>query len=471
MADLDPRRLTIAKAARAIEQRRVSPVELTKAYLDRIERLNPAINAYVTVTAERALSDARKAEREMAKGRHRGPLHGVPIGLKDLYDTAGIPTSYGAKAFIGNVPRRDSTAARLLAEAGAVLLGKLNTHELAFGVTTDNPHFGATRNPWDPTRVPGGSSGGSAAAVAAGLAAGALGSDTGGSIRNPAAFCGVTGLKPTFGRASKAGIGMLSWVNDHPGPIARTVEDVALLLRVIAGYDPDDFATVPVPVPNYAWRLRKGVRGLCVGVPRKFFFERLDPDIDRAAEEALRELRRLGATLREINLAGRGVGDAGPILFDIVMAEARDRYADMVERDLDLLGEDVRDYFRSPETTGVQVAAALRKKHEATQVVRRALEEVDLMVMPTSPVLPPRIGQKTVLHGGKQEPLLFAVSRNTGLFNVAGVPALAVPCGFSRDGLPISLQIVGRPFDEAMVLALGHAYQRATDWHERRPPE
>jgi aspartyl-tRNA(Asn)/glutamyl-tRNA(Gln) amidotransferase subunit A len=263
--------LTIARIAHLIRAGELSPVDLTEAYLSRIERLDPLIGAYITMTAERARADASRAAAELADGRDRGPLHGVPIALKDLFDTAGLRTTGGAKFMADRVPERDSTVARKLAEAGAVLLGKLNTHELALGVTTNNPHFGPTRNPWDLAAIPGGSSGGSAAATAASLAAGKFGNDNGGSIRIPASLCGVVGLKPTYGRVSGAGVLHLSWTFDHTGPLTRTVEDAALLLGAIAGDDPGDPATVPVPVDDYTAGLGRGVDGLRVGVPRPFF--------------------------------------------------------------------------------------------------------------------------------------------------------------------------------------------------------
>ena len=298
MADLELCGLSVARASYAIQAREISPVELTNAYLHRIDQLNPRINAYITVTAERARADARRATEELTAGRSRGPLHGVPIALKDLYETAGIRTTGGGKIHSDHVPAVDCTAARRLRDAGTVLLGKLNTHEYAYGVTTNNPHYGPTRNPWNLEHIPGGSSGGSGAAIAAGLATATLGTDTGGSIRMPASVCGVVGLKPTYGRVSKAGVLPLSYLFDHAGPLTRTVEDAALLLNAIAGYDPLDPTTVRTPTEDYTAALQGDLRGLRIGVPRAYFYDHLEDGIAGPVEEAISTLRRLGADVQ-----------------------------------------------------------------------------------------------------------------------------------------------------------------------------
>lgn len=469
MQATDVSRLSIAEAAALIQARSVSPLELTQEFLRRIERLNPRINAYVEVTADRAREDARRATDEIASGTYRGPLHGVPIGLKDLYDTAGIRTAGGAKILANRVPQADATTTRKLREAGSVLLGKLNTHELAFGVTTDNPHFGATHNPWNLDMIPGGSSGGSGAAIVAGLAVATTGTDTGGSIRIPASLCGCVGLKPTYGRVSKAGVLPLSWVLDNAGPITRCVEDAALMLQVMAGYDPDDFSTVPVPVDDYLGSLREGVRGLRLGVPRGYFFERLDDDARAAVERALEVLRGLGADVREVESAD--FGPATPPVTGMIAAEVLELYRDEFTTRPQDFGADVRGMLQQGAPDGLGVAAALRMTYELTQHLRRVLTEVDALVTPTTPVAATRIGQELVEYGGAQEPVLFAMVRNTYPFNMTRLPALSVPCGFTRDNLPIGLQIAGRPFDEATVLRIGYAYERETEWHLRQPPD
>jgi aspartyl-tRNA(Asn)/glutamyl-tRNA(Gln) amidotransferase subunit A len=467
MQAIDLSGMTITEAGRLIRVRDLSPVELTEAYLRRIEQINPTINAYVTVTAERALDDARRAEAEIARGEDRGPLHGIPIALKDLYATAGIRTTAGSKIFGEWVPAEDSTTARLLREAGSVLLGKLNTHEFAYGVTTNNPHFGPTRNPWDTERIPGGSSGGSGAAIAAGMATATTGTDTGGSIRIPAALCGVVGLKPTYGRVSKAGVFPLSWMFDHAGPITRTVEDAALMLRVMAGYDPADFSTVPVPVEEYTAGLGAGIRGLRVGVPRAYFYDRLDDEVRAAVETALDALRGLGAQVRDVETPD--IGTLVPQFFGLVLAEAQEIHAESLKTRAGDFGPDVGDILAQPTPPAAALTAALRASYTLTEVFRRALTEVDLLVTPTTPLPATPIGQETAAYGGAEEPVISAMIRCTAPFNATHLPALSVPCGFTTGGLPIGLQIAGRPFAEATVLRAGHAYEQATAWHLRRP--
>jgi aspartyl-tRNA(Asn)/glutamyl-tRNA(Gln) amidotransferase subunit A len=459
--------LTLGAAARQIAERKLTPLELTEAYLQRIERLNPRINAFVTVTAERALADARRASDEIGRGGPRGPLHGIPIGLKDLFDTEGIRTTAGGKFFADHVPKSDSTAARRLRAAGSVLLGKLNTHEFAYGVTTDNPHFGATRNPWDPSRIPGGSSGGSGAAIAASLAVATLGTDTGGSIRIPASLCGAVGLKPTYGRVSKAGVFPLSYTFDHAGPITQTVEDAAIVLDAIAGYDPADPVSVRAPVERYAAALESLPKGVRVGVPRRYFYERLDSEVAAAVDAALGALRSLGADVRDVELPSSE--PAIMPLFGVVLAEAQHIHAERLRTRPQDFGRDVAAILGNPTPTSAELVAALRATDELTRAMREVLETVDVLVTPTTPVPAVKIGQESVRYGGAEEPAIFTMIRCTAPFNATHLPALSLPCGFSREGLPIGLQIAGRPFDEATVLAVGHAYERATDWHTRRP--
>jgi aspartyl-tRNA(Asn)/glutamyl-tRNA(Gln) amidotransferase subunit A len=467
MQDLEIASMSLAEMAALVQSRKLTPLELTESYLRRIERLNPRLNAYVTVTAERARADAQRATEEIAAGNYRGPLHGMPIALKDLYDTAGIRTAGGAKILFDRVPAADSTAARRLRDAGTVLLGKLNTHELAFGVTTVNPHFGTTRNPWNLDCIPGGSSGGSGAAIAAGLAAATTGTDTGGSIRIPASLCGCVGLKPTYGRVSKAGVLPLSWVFDHAGPITATVEDAALMLGALAGYDPDDFSTAAVPVGDYVAELRAGVHGLRIGVPRNYFFDRLDDEVRAATEQALEVLRGLGASLDPVD-----VPDFGPVAlpaFGVVIAELLELYGEQFRSRPEDFGADVAAILAQGAPDGISLAAVLRMTYGLTEAMRRVLTDVDVLVTATTPVAATPIGQELVAYGGTQEPLIFALIRCTLPFNLTRLPALSLPCGFTRAGLPIGLQIAGRPFEEAVVLRAGHAYEQATAWHRRRP--
>jgi aspartyl-tRNA(Asn)/glutamyl-tRNA(Gln) amidotransferase subunit A len=468
MPAFDVAGLTIARAAQLIRARAVSPLELTEAYLRRIDRLNPILNTYVTVTADRALADARRATDEIVAGGYRGPLHGIPIALKDLFATAGIRTTAGAKFLADSVPAVDSTVARKLREAGTVLLGKTNTHELAFGGTTNNPHYGPTRNPWMLDRIPGGSSGGSGAAVAAAMACGTTGTDTAASIRLPAALCGVVGLKPTYGRVSRAGVYPLSFIFDHPGPITRTVEDTALMLAAMAGYDPDDCSTVPRPVEDYTSSLRDGIRGLRVGVPRDWFFDRLDDEVRVAVERAIDVLRDQGAVVRDVSIAG--MGEVVLARRRITETEFQDYHAPVFAERPDDFGPELRAILERSPLSGPAVAGLLRTVYAAAEAMRRALEDVDVLATATVAIPAPRIGQETVRYAGAEEGLLMPLIRLTSPFNATRLPALAVPCGFSSEGLPLSLQLAGRPFDEATVLRAGQAYEQATDWHLRQPP-
>ena len=459
--------LTIAEAAEGIEKRKFSSVELTEAYLARIERLNPAINAYVTVTAERARADAERADAEIAAGRYRGPLHGVPIGLKDLFDTEGIRTTAGSSIYKDRVPESDSTAARKLREAGSVLLGKLNTHEFAWGTTTNNPHYGATHNPWDLDRIPGGSSGGSGAAIAADMAAGTLGTDTGGSIRIPAALCGCVGLKPTFGRVSKAGVAVMSWQFDHPGPITKTVEDAAMVLQAIAGYDPSDFATVPMPVPDYRAALKGGVRGLRIGVPRALFFGLLDAEVRASVAAVIVHFRALGAEVRDIDV-GVTREEAGAS-FLLVRVEGQEYHRENFEKRREDFGADLQAVLGEPLPDALTLARAFRTSYVIKERFRQALEAVDLLLAPTTLRTASIIGEEPVMVGETEISTGGAFASNTLPLNAAGLPTLALPCGFDSQGLPISFQLAGRPFDEATVLRAGYAYEQSTEWHLRKP--
>ncbi len=467
MADLDLANLSISRAARALQAREISPLELTDAYLKRIAELNPRLNAYLTVTAERAREDARRASEELANGKSRGPLHGIPIAHKDLYETAGIRTTGGAKIHAAHIPDTDCTVVRKLREAGTVLLGKLNTHEYAYGVTTNNPHFGPTRNPWNLERIPAGSSGGSGAAIAAGLAVATTGTDTGGSIRMPASVCGVVGLKPTYGRVSKAGVLPLSYRFDHAGPITRTVEDAALMLNAIAGYDAADATSVRVPVGDATADLNAGVRGLRVGVPRGYFFDHLEDGIAESIESALAELRRLGAEIRDVELPGVDEGVMG--VFGFVLAEAQEIHAQAMRTRMQDFGPDLQALLGSMAPPVAALMSGIRACDALTVHVRKLLESVDVLVTPTTPLAAALIGQDTVSYGGITGDIVLAMIRCTAPFNATHLPALSLPCGFTRNALPIGMQIVGRPFDEAMVLRVGHAYEQATDWHLRKP--
>lgn len=464
----DPTDLTLAQAAAAIRSRQLSPLELTEAYLARIERLEPRLNAYITVTAERARDDARRAETEVAGGEYRGPLHGIPFGLKDLFETAGIRTTAGSKILADHVPAADGTVVRRLREAGAVLLGKQNLHEFAYGATSENQHYGPVHNPWALAHIPGGSSGGSAAAIVARTALATLGTDTAGSIRIPAALSGCVGLKPTRGRVSKQGVIPLSWTLDHAGPITRTVEDAAIVLEAVAGYDPADSSAVRTPVPAYRDGIDGGVKGLRVGVPRAFFFDPLHDEVRAAVEAAIEVFRGLGADVRDVE----GL-DFEPFVEARVLvqrAEAQHYHERWFRERPGDYGASVAERLAAPTPATLELVASQRALAAYTEAVRAALEDVDLLLTPTMAGPAPKIGTGVLDCGRESIPVGVGLVRLTQPFNATGSPALSLPCGFTRDGLPIGLQLAGRDFDEATVLRAGHAYEQATEWHRRRPP-
>ena len=454
--------LNLQEAAGLVRRKAVSPVELTQACLARIERLNPALNAFITVTGEQALREARDAEGEIQKGKWRGPLHGVPVALKDLFDTAGVRTTAGSGVFKDRIPQQDAEVVRRLRDAGAVLLGKLNMHEFAYGGTSVATYFGAVHNPWKLDRIAGGSSGGSAAAVAAGLCYGALGSDTGGSIRQPAAYCGIAGLKPTYGRVSTRGVIPLSWSLDHVGPMCRTVADVALLLQGIAGYDPQEITSVDAPVPDYTQALRAKISGLRLGVPRKLFFEQIDPEIAAALNQAIGALRKLTAGVRDVELPPYQT-------LPVVPAEAYAYHAAYVSKTPELYQPSVRERVEAGKNVTAETYIEGRRELERLRrAVREVFTAVDLLITPTTPVPPATIAESA--QADARPPGGVGLSlRNTQPFDIFGLPAISVPCGFTGSGLPIGLQISGPHWGEPAVLALAHAYEQATEWHTRRP--
>jgi aspartyl-tRNA(Asn)/glutamyl-tRNA(Gln) amidotransferase subunit A len=464
MTDSNPCFLSVAEAASLIAAKRISPVELTRAYLARIERLNGTLHAYVRVLHDEALAAARAAEAEILAGRYRGPLHGIPIGLKDIYDTAGIPTEGGSKSCLGRVPAKDATTTRLLREAGAVLLGKLTTWEFAIGGTAFDTPFPPARNPWNIDHDPAGSSSGSGAAVASGLCAMAMGSDTGGSIRWPAAWCGLAGLKPTYGRVSRAGIMPLSFSLDHAGPLTWTVEDAAIVLQAIAGHDASDPASARCPVADYRAALAGGnLRGLRLGVARAMFERDCvgSEEMLSAFDESVGVLRELGASIAEIELPPLALYNATAYLI------ARSEGFAIHEKALRERPQDYGALARDRLTIGAYVRAsdmvqAMRRRQMLVEATTAAMGGVDAILLPTAPDPAPRLGDLAP-YFGNQRPTYMRP------FNLTGQPALSVCNGFDNAGLPLSLQIVGRCFDEAMVLRIGHAYERTTPWRGRRP--
>ncbi|MBI4287864.1 MAG: Asp-tRNA(Asn)/Glu-tRNA(Gln) amidotransferase subunit GatA [Chloroflexi bacterium] len=468
MKETDLALLSIAELARQIKAGKASPVEVTQATLERIQRLDKKLNSYITVMGESALAEARRAEREIARGKHRGPLHGVPVSLKDLYNTKGVRTTAGSKILADFVPNEDCTVAARLRQAGAVIIGKTNMHEFALGVSNENPHFGPVRNPWDLERIPGGSSGGSAAALAACLCAGSLGSDTGGSIRIPASLCGIVGIKPTYGRVSRAGVLPLAWSMDHAGPMTRTVEDAALMLQAIAGWDSKDPASANVPVPDYRRGLKAGVRGLRVGIIKTGAAKGTDSEVAAAFRKAVKVLEGLGANVSEVSIGS--LDNARLALRTIVSSEAGSVHEDWLRTRPADYGPDVRARL---EVSRLILAADYLRAQRVRNLVRRdfanVLGRVDVLVIPTTPITAVKIGERSLTVGDRVVDLMTGTGGNTSPINLTGLPALSVPCGFSKAGLPIGLQIVGRAFAEGTVLRAGWAYEASTEWHKKRP--
>ena len=478
--------LTIHELRHELRRGEITSTQLTQALFDRIEDTDGKIGSYLTVCRDRGMAEARAADERLARGDASSPLLGIPLALKDVLLTEGVPTTCASRILQGFTPPFDATAVRRLREAGAVLLGKTNMDEFAMGSSTENSGFSLTRNPWDPNRVPGGSSGGSAAAVAAGQCVAALGTDTGGSIRQPAAFCGVVGLKPTYGRVSRFGVVAYASSLDQVGPITRDVSDCAMVLQAIAGHDPADSTSVDAPVPDYPSELSRGASGLRVGVPGEYFAAGTQPEVEQAVRQGVREIEKAGAAVVEVSLPRTEYAVAA--YYVIATAEASSNLAryDGMRYGPRAQAEDLTStYTRSrsqgfgPEVKrrillGAYVLSAgyydayYLKAQKARTLVRQdfesALRQCDAIVAPTTPTTAFHIEEMT------EDPLRMYLSDIfTVPANLAGLPALSLPCGFDRAGLPIGMQVIGRPFDEATVLRLGHAFEQATDWHRRKP--
>ena len=452
---------TISELSQRLRGREVSPMEVTQACLGRIDRLNPSLNAFITVTAESALAEARRAEGEILRGEWRGPLHGVPVALKDLIDTAGVRTTAASALYKDRVPYQDAEVVRRLRQAGAVIIGKNNLHEFAYGGSSLVSYFGDVHNPWDLGRIAGGSSGGSAAAVVAGMAYAAIGTDTAGSIREPAALCGCVGLKPSYGRVSSRGVIPLSLSLDHVGPLATTFQDAAIVLQAIAGYDPADITSADVPVADYVSALRVGAKSLRVGVPRAYFFDDLDPEVASAMERALRGISTLVAEVREVQL------DV-PTDRTLQAAESYACHAQNVAKNPELYQPETVRRIRSGERiSAAEYIERRRELDEARRSIGQVFAEVDVLVTPTMPMPAPAIADLKA-NAEALRPAELKLLRNTRPFNVWGLPAISLPCGFTQSGLPIGMQIAGPHWREDLVLQLAHAYEQATAWHKRR---
>jgi aspartyl-tRNA(Asn)/glutamyl-tRNA(Gln) amidotransferase subunit A len=461
--------LSAVQLGEAIGSGQCSSLEATAACLLQIDENNDKVNAFVTLVADQARNNSQTADAEIASNGQRGPLHGVPIAHKDLYYTEGIRTTAGAAVRGNFVPDFDATVVSRLGDAGMIMMGKLNTHEFAYGPTNDTSLFGPCRNPWDLERVSGGSSGGSGAAVGMRMIPVATGSDTGGSIRIPAACCGVSGLKPTYGRVSRHGIFPLCWTMDHPGPLARSVDDLAVLLQAMAGYDPNDAASSARPVADYRTTLNAGVSGLRIGVPTRHFFDQSDAEVDAIVRESLAEFERMGAHLIEVDVAH--IEHASAAAMAIYLAEATAYHDDQIDADPSLYSDQVRTFLElGNHILAKDYLHAQRYRTLLGNTLAGLFGGIDLLATPTLPIVAPQIGQADVDIRGKDDSVFAALLRNTEPFDLAGLPALVIPCGLTRGNLPASLQLVGGAFEEARVLSAGHAYQRETDWHLRLPP-
>jgi aspartyl-tRNA(Asn)/glutamyl-tRNA(Gln) amidotransferase subunit A len=461
--------LTLTEAAGLVARAEVSPVDLVDACLERIEATDDTLRAYITVFYEEARQVAKAAETMLAAGHSLGPLHGVPVALKDNIALAGSRTTAGSKILADWIPDEDATVAARLKGAGAIVIGKTNMHEFAWGGTSANPHHGFVRNPWDPSRFPAGSSGGSGAAVAARTCYGALGTDTGGSIRLPSAVNGVAGIRPTIGRVPNTGVIPLAWSMDTVGPMCRTVEDCAVMFNAIAGHDPRDDGSAAVPVVDYTTDLGRGVDGIRIGVVPGYFFDHLQPPVHDAVRAALSTFESLGAVVVDVDIANiHGNISAQLTVESCEPSTYHQRW--LRERPEDY-GEDVRLLLEVGELhLATHYLQAQRYRNVLRAEFLEAFKSVDVFVCPTLPFTATEVGATTVvIEGGVEEDMLSAIMQYTGVPSLTGLPSLAVPCGFDPDGLPIGMQVIGRPFDEATLFRVGAAYQGATDFHTKAP--
>ncbi len=472
MADNDLLRLTIAELAPKIRAGEVSPVEVTAAALERAQQLHPTLNSFITLLSDQAMAQAREEEAALSRGEYKGPLQGIPIGIKDNLATAGIRTTLGTKVLADFVPDEDADVVRRCREAGAVILGKENLEEFAAGATSNNPHFGPVHNPWGLDHVPGGSSGGGGANVAAEVTFASLGTDLGGSVRLPGTFCGVVGLKQTFGRVSQRGLLVTSFNGDHIGPMTRSVEDSAIMLQAMAGHDPLDPSTVPVPVADYSALLDGGVRGLRMGVPQNYYFEELDSEVESSVLRAIAALEELGVETVPVDLP----------MMQYIGAVRIAAMSDAVVTHEPFMREKREDY--GPDTLyrtlggqfvlGHHYSKAMKVQRLIQDEYARVMQGVDFLVTPTSPVFAPRIDTPYIEHAGETHrvrgPGSSLVSRNTSPFNNTGLPAITVPCGLSESGLPIGVQFITKGFEEDLLFQVASAYEQVSAVRGRRPP-
>lgn len=471
MQIVDISSLTVTRIASLTKNQEVSPVELVRAYLSRIDGMDDKLHSYITVCAEEALSAAHQAQKDIARGKYRGPLHGVPIAVKDQFRTKGIRTTFGSKIFENYIPEEDATVIRRLKDAGAILLGKLNLSEFAIGGTRVHP-YGTPRNPWDLECNPGESSSGSGIAVAASLCAAALGEDTGGSVRWPASWCGVAGLRPTSGRVSRYGGMPLSWSMDTAGPMARTVEDCALLLQAIAGYDPRDGTSLRVPVPDYVSELGSGIKGVRLGYVREYLDSEVnDEDVQRAMERAIGTFRELGAQVEEVSIPLASL--AAPIFACTGDVDFANVLEDMIRH----RAHELDSQTRTRCLAALLVPTYLYQKAQRARCLLRhkileALNRVDALISPTGPKPAQKISSMDCRFNSKEDVhrVMFKSRSYLSAYSLAALPAISIPCGFTASSLPIGLQVAARPFAEATVLRVASAFEAATDFHHKKPP-
>lgn len=439
-----------------IQTKQISPVEVTEVALQRIHKLNPSLNAFITIQ-EDALQQAKEAENDITRNKSKGALHGIPLALKDLIYTKGVRTTMGSEIYQHYIPETDATVVDTLKQSGAILVGKLNTHEFAYGPTGDVSFFGPVRNPYDLTRVTGGSSSGAGAAVAAGLCFGALGTDTGGSIRIPSSACGIVGMKPTFGRVSKFGVYPLGYTLDHVGPMTRTVQDNAVLLNYLAAYDERDPYSVRRESEDFTRNLKEGVKGAVIGIPTTYYFDRIDPEIRQKIEQAIEIFTQLGAKAIKVDI---DLSHAAWAQLMTIRSEAYAVHEEHMNQEPNLLHPDVKDrLIASRETAGYEYVKAQELRRQIIQHFKEVFAAVDAIIAPTLAVLPPKIGQREVTIEGQQEHVYSALLRMNGPANLTGLPSMSLPCGFSREGLPVGMQLIGNHFDEANLYRLGHAFE------------
>lgn len=459
--------MTITELAPLIKQKKVSPKEVTQSVVNQIERLNPKLNAFIDVTAEKAIQQAAAAEAEIMDGHYRGPLHGIPMALKDNMYIKNERTTMGSKIHQDFIPTVNATVVGKLAANGVVFTGKLNLHEYAWGATNDNPHFGACRNPWNPELISGGSSGGSGVSTAADMTIATLGTDTGGSIRIPSSFCGITGLKPTHGLVSKYGVFPLAWSLDHVGPMTKTAEDAAHVLQAIVGFDAKDPTSVQVDSVVYAEALTGSVKGLRIGINEEYFFRQVDQGVETAVRKAIASLEAAGATVEVVKVPALSLAEYSEMITIITEASAI-HHQHLLEREEDF-GEDVRFLLKLGELpSGVDYLQAQQIRAQLNHDFQKMFQTVDVMISPTLPFLPPKVGSATGRINGEDVSLLDHFIRFTGPLNLTGLPAISVPCGFADD-LPVGMQIVGPTFSETRLLNVAYTLEQLHPEFRKKP--